>query len=176
VRLYVGAAVLVAVVVGGAWLVLALTFSTSPSGNADAFTRSATCVRGDPALVSDRVDAARFRVSGLQPLGIRWQQVRAVALFDDSLSAHSVTKEEALIASRLRRQGVSSAEIADRLQYEDNVALLYVSGTPSQTAEAAIGTCVYLIHFNRIASFFGLYVSPHARRPFLPGARREDRF
>jgi hypothetical protein len=71
-------------------------------------------------------------------------------------------------------RGASPAEIAARLQNQDNVALFYVNRSPSQSAEAAIGRCVYLVHYNRVASFLGLYLSPHAERPFLPGARRED--
>jgi hypothetical protein len=173
VRLYLGAAALVSLVLGGAWLLLALTVGHS-SVSADAFMKSAACVRHDPALAIDRTDAARYRASGLQTLGIRWNGVRAVALFDDSLSAGSVTKKEAEISSAMRRGGDSSAVIADRLQYQDNVALFYVNGSPAQASEAAIGRCVYLVHYNRVASFFGLYFSPHAERPFLPGAYRED--
>jgi len=128
----------------------------------------------DRSLAGDRTDATRYRAAGLQALGIRWRQVRAVALFDDSLSAGSVTREEARISADLSRRGTSPAEIAARLQNQDNVALFYVNRSPSQSAEAAIGRCVYLVHYNRVASFLGLYISPHAERPFLPGARRED--
>lgn len=171
-RLYLGAAVLVVVVVGGFWLVLALTFSRSHGGS-DAFTKSATCVRADRSLASDRVDAARFRAAGLRALGLRWNGVRAVALFSDSLSPDSVARVEARIESGLSSQGVSAREAATRVLREDNVGLFYVNRSPSPAAQAAIGRCIYLIHFNRIASFFGLYISPHARRPFLPGAQRE---
>jgi len=173
VRLYLGAGLLVAVVLGGAWLVLALTFGRS-GGSADAYTKSAACLHRDRSLAGDRTDATRYRAAGLQALGIRWRQVRAVALFDDSLSAGSVTREEARISADLSRRGTSPAEIAARLQNQDNVALFYVNRSPSQSAEAAIGRCVYLVHYNRVASFLGLYISPHAERPFLPGARRED--
>jgi len=173
VRLYLGAAALVAVVLGGAWLLLAFTFGRSHSPG-DAFTESAACVRRDRALTSDSTAAAPYRVAGLKPLGIRWKQVRAVALFDDALNAQSVTKEEKLISSRLQRQGDSPTQISSRLQSQDNVALFYLAGSPSAAAEAAIGRCVYLVHFNRVASVFGLYISPHSERPFRPGARRED--
>ena len=172
-RVYVGAAVVVVVVVGGFWLVLALTFGRSPTGNANAATRSARCVRHDPALATDPVDAARFKAAGLRTLGIRWKRVRAVALFDDSLPADAVTREEARITSSLRSRGASTTAITRRLLSQDNVALFYVNRPPSQAAEAAIGRCVYLVHFNRVASFVGLYLSPHAERPFLPGAERE---
>jgi hypothetical protein len=164
--------VLVVLVVGGFWLALALLVSSS-QGSADAFTKSATCVRNDRSLAIDRTDAARFDASGLRTLGIRWNRVRAVALFDDSLSAGSVTRAEARIASKLRSQGLSAVAIDTRLPSQDNVGLFYVNRSPSQAAQAAIGRCVYLIHFNRIASAFGLYISPHAERPFLPGAERE---
>jgi hypothetical protein len=175
VRLYVGAAALVAVVLGGAWLLFALEFRRSSPG-ADAFTKSAACVHRDPALAADRRDAVRYEASGLRTLGIRWSGIRAVALFDDSLSADSVTKKEAEISAAMRRRGDSAHEIADRLQYQDNVALYYVNRSPTQPAEDAVGRCVYLVHYNRVASFFGLYFSPHAERPFLPGLRREDRY
>jgi hypothetical protein len=153
--------------------VLALTFSRS-GGSADAYTKSAACLRRDRSLTVDSADAARYRAAGLEALGIRWRQVRAVALFDDSLSAESVTREEARISADMGDRGASPAEIAARLQNQDNVALFYVNRSPSQSAEAAIGRCVYLVHYNRVASFLGLYLSPHAERPFLPGARRED--
>jgi hypothetical protein len=173
-RLYLGAAVLVGVVVGGAWLVLALIFSHSLNGGGDAYTRSATCVHNDRALAGDRTEAARFKTAGLQPLGIRWKRVRAVALFSDSLSPDSVDKADSRIISSLRSKRVSPAEITNRLLHQDNLSLYYVSGPPSRAAQAAIGRCVYLVHYNRIASAVGLYISPHAERPFLPGAHRED--
>jgi hypothetical protein len=172
-RLYIGAAVLVVVVLGGAWLVLALTFSHS-SGGADALTRSATCVRNHPSLASDPTEAARFKSPGLRPLGIRWKQVRAVALFSDSLSPDSVDKEDARIISSLTGKGVSNGAISNRLLHEDNLSLYYLTGTPSQAAQTEIGRCVYLVHYNRIASALGLYISPHAERPFLPGRHRRD--
>src|SRR5947209_18403657 len=113
-RLYLGAAVLVGVVVGGAWLVLALIFSHSLNGRGDAFTRSATCVHNDRALASDATEAGRFKSAGLQPLGIRWKSVEAVALFSDSLSPDSVDKADARITSRLESKGVSLAEVTNR--------------------------------------------------------------
>jgi hypothetical protein len=171
-RVYLAAAALVVVVVGGFWLVLALTFSGSHGGS-DAFTRSAVCARNDRSLAVDRADAVRFRTVGLRTLGLRWNGVRAVALFSDSLSADPVTRAETRIDSGLRSQGVSAVDVAARLLHEDNVGLFYVNKSPSRAAQAAIGRCVYLIRFNRIASFFGLYISPHARRPFLPGTERE---
>jgi hypothetical protein len=173
-RVYVGAALVVVVVLGGAWLVLALTFGHSLGGGSDAYTRSAACVRRDRFLTSAPTQAARFESSGLRPLGIRWQQVRAVALFSNSLSPDSVDKADALIVSGLRSKGVSQAEIAERLLHQDNLSLYYLTGAPSPAAQAAIGRCVYLVHYNRIASALGLYISPHAERPFLPGARRRD--
>ena len=173
-RVYLVAGLLVALVLGGAWLVLALTFGHSLNGNSDAYSRSATCVRRDPVLAGDPGDAARFRSPGLQPLGIRWGNVRAVGLFADSLSPDAVDKLDAKIVAGLQNKGVSTAEIDGRLLHEDNLSLYYLTGTPSLAAQAAIGRCVYLVHYNRIASALGLYVSPHAERPFLPGRRRHD--
>lgn len=173
-RLYLGAAGLVVLVVGGAWLVLALTFNHSLNSGGDAYTRSAACVRNDHSLASDPTDAARYKASELQPLGIRWKHVRAVALFSDSLSPDSVDKADARIISSLRSKGVSPAEITNRLLHQDNLSLYYLTGPPPLAAQTAIGRCVYLVHYNRIASAFGLYISPHAERPFLPGAHRGD--
>jgi hypothetical protein len=172
-RLYLGAAAFVFLVVGGAWLVLALLFSHSLNGGGDAYTRSATCLHNDRALASDPTEAARFKSIGLQPLGIRWKRVRAVALFSDSLSPDSVDKADARITSSLESHGVSHAKITKRLLHQDNLSLYYLTGTPSQVAQTAIGRCVYLVHYNRIASALGLYLTPHAERPFLPGADRE---
>ncbi len=173
-RVYIAAAVVVVVVVGGAWLVLALTFGHSLNSGSDAYTRSAGCVRRDRALANDPTEAVRFESPGLRPLGIRWKQVRAVALFADSLSPDSVDRADARIVSSLRSKGVSQAKVAGRLLHEDNLSLYYLTGTPSEAAQAAIGRCVYLVHYNRIASAVGLYISPHARRPFLPGAHRDE--
>jgi hypothetical protein len=170
-RLYAGAALLVVVVVGGFWLVLALTFS-HPSSNSDAFTRSASCVRRDPSLTTDRTDAARLATSGVRTLGLRSNGVRAVALFADSPAP--VRRAEARIVASLRNERVTTTEIDARLLREDDVGLFYLDAAPSQAAQQAIGQCVYLVRYNRIASFFGLSISPHARRPFLPGARRDD--
>ena len=172
-RLYLGAGLLVALVVGGFWLVLAFTFGHSKTG-ADAFTRSVACARADRSLAVDPADATRFRLPGLRTLGLRWNGVRAVALFADSLSPGAVRRVEARTVTNLRRRGASGAEIDGRVLREDNVGLVFVNTSPSQAAQAAIGRCVYLVHFNRIASFFGLYLAPHARRPFLPGAYRDD--
>jgi hypothetical protein len=69
VRLYLGAGLLVAVVLGGVWIVLALTFSRS-GGSADAYTKSAACLRRDRSLTGDSADAARYRAAGLEALGI----------------------------------------------------------------------------------------------------------
>jgi hypothetical protein len=97
-----------------------------------------------------------------------------VALFSDSLSPDSVDKEDARIISSLTGKGVSNGAISNRLLHEDNLSLYYLTGTPSQAAQTEIGRCVYLVHYNRIASALGLYISPHAERPFLPGRRRRD--
>jgi hypothetical protein len=172
-RLYLGAAAFVVLVVGGAWLVLALFFGHL-SGGQDAYTRSATCVHNDRALTSDPTEAARFKSPGLQPLGIRWKRVQAVALFSDSLSPDSVDRVDARIISSLSSKGVTAAQISSRLLHQDNLSLYYLTCTPSLAAQAAIGRCVYLVHYNRIASAMGLYISPHAERPFLPGAHRGD--
>jgi hypothetical protein len=172
-RLYLGAAAFVVLVVGGAWLALALLFGHSLNGGGDAYTRSATCLHDDRALATDPTEAARFKTAGLQPLGLRWKQVQAVALFSDSLSPDSVDKADARILSSLRNKGVSPTEITNRLLHQDNLSLYYLNGPPSLAAQAAIGRCVYLVHYNRIASALGLYISPHAERPFLPGAHRE---
>jgi hypothetical protein len=174
VRLYLGAALLVVVVLGAAWLVLALGFGHSLGNGTDAYERSVACVRRDRSLVDDTTVARRFRSSGLEPLAIRWDGVRAVALFSDSLSPDSVDSADARITASLRRRGLSAGEIESRLLHQDNLSLYYLTGAPSRAAESAIGRCVYLVHYNRFASAFGLYVSPHAERPFLPGARRED--
>lgn len=171
-RVYLGAALVVVLVVGGFWLALALLFSNSKAQSADAFTRSATCVRNDRSLSVDPADATRYRATGVRTLGIRWNDVRAVALFADS--PNPVRKTEAQLASSLRSQGVSIAAVRSRVLREDNVGLFYVDDSPSRAAQTAIGGCVSLIRYNRIASFFGLYLSPHARRPFVPGARRDD--
>lgn len=173
-RVYVVAGLLVAVVLGGAWLVLALTFGHSLGGSSDAYSRSAACVRRDPVLASDPADAARFRSPGLQPLGIRWGSVRAVGLFADSLSPDAVDRVDARIVAGLRSKGVSAGAIESRLLHEDNLSLYYLTGAPSLAAQAALGRCVYLVHYNRIASALGLYISPHAELPFLPGRRRHD--
>jgi hypothetical protein len=171
-RLYVGAGVLVVVVLGAAWLVLAFAFGHT-FGTSDAYARSAACLRRDPALSSDRALARMYRSSGLQPLGIRWGQVRAVGLFADSLSPDAVDKEDARIVAVLERQKLTPAAIDDRLLHQDNLTLYYPAGTPSIAAQKAIGRCVYLVHYNRIASALGFYISPHAELPFLPGHRRE---
>ncbi|HST25359.1 MAG TPA: hypothetical protein VLJ76_05170 [Gaiellaceae bacterium] len=172
-RLYLGAAVLVLVVVGGAWAVLALTYSHSLSAGGDAYAMSAKCVRTDRALANDAQDARRYRSSGLQPLGIRWGSVRAVGLFADSLAPGAVDSADARIVSALEKQGLSQAAVSARLLHQDNLSLYYLSGTPSIAAQKAIGRCVFLVHYNRIASAVGLYISPHAELPFLPGRRRE---
>jgi hypothetical protein len=159
-------------VVGGAWLALALFFGHL-SGSEDAYARSLACVRADRALARDPAITVPFRGSGLRTLGIRWKGVKAVALFSDSLSPGSVDKVDARIVSGLREEGISSAEIDRRLLHEDNLSLYYLGAVPSEAAQAAIGRCVYLVHYNRIASALGLYINPHARLPFIPGARRE---
>jgi hypothetical protein len=172
-RVFVIATAVVVAVVGGFWLVLAFAFSHS-SGGADAVDRSTVCVRADPELASDPALAKAYRSSGLHALGIRWKGVKAVALFSDSLSPGSVDSADARIVAALERGGVSPSRIAARLFHEDNLSLYYATGVPSEAAQAAIGRCVYLVHYNRIASAFGLYVSPHARTPFLPGEHRGD--
>ena len=162
----------VGVVVGGAWLALALFFGHL-GGSEDAYTRSLACVRSDHALARDPAMTIPFRGPGLHTLGIRWKGVKAVALFSDSLSPGSVDKVDARIVSGLHREGVSTAEIDRRLLHDDNLSLYYLGAAPSTAAQSAIGRCVYLVHYNRIASALGLYINPHARLPFVPGARRE---
>jgi hypothetical protein len=171
-RLYLGAAGVVALVLGGAWVLLAFFFG-SLHGGQTAYARSLTCLRRDGALSDDPSEARRFAAAGLHPLGFRWENVRAVALFADSLSPDAVDRVDTRIVTGLERRGLSLAEIDGRLLHEDNLSLYYLTGAPSQAAEAAIGRCVYLVHYNRVASALGLYVSPHAERPFVPGARRE---
>jgi hypothetical protein len=173
VRAYILAVVVVVVVLGGAWLVLALGFGHSLNSGSDAYLRSATCVRHDRSLANDPAEATRYSSAGLQPLAIRWQGVRAVALFSDSLSPDSVDRADARIISRLASKGVSPPEISKRLLHQDNLSLYYLTGPPSPAAQKAIGNCVYLVHYNEIASALGLYISPHAERPFLPGAHRD---
>jgi len=162
----------VAVVVGGAWIALAFFFGHL-GGSEDAYARSLACVRSDHALARDPALAVPFRTPGLHALGIRWKDVKAVALFSDSLSPDSVDKVDTRILWGLHREGVSPSEIAGRLLHEDNLSLYYLGAVPSEPALAAIGRCVYLVHYNRIASALGLYINPHARLPFVPGARRE---
>lgn len=145
-RAYAVGLAIVVVVVGGAWGVLALFFGHL-SGGQDAYTRSAACVRRDRSLARDPADAARFRSPGMQPLGIRWHGVRAVALFSDSLSPDSVDRVDSRIVSDLASRGVSPATMAGRLLHEDNLSLYYLTGVPSQSAQAAIGRCVYLVHY-----------------------------
>lgn len=166
----IGAGVAV-LVVGGAWLVLALFYGRLGGGE-DAFSRSAACVRADHALVHEPV-ASAYRGAGLHALGIRWKDVLAGALFSDSLSPGSMDKVDARIVSTLQGRGVSQSEIERRLLHEDNVTLYYLGAAPTTAAQSAIGRCVYLVHYNRLASALGLYIHPRARLPFLPGARRE---
>jgi hypothetical protein len=173
VRLYVGAGLLVLVVLGGAWLVLAFAFGHT-FGSSDAYARSAACVRRDRVLASDPALARAYHSSGLQPLGIRWGQVQAVGLFADTLSPGPVDKLDARIVSGLERKGLPPAAIDARLLHEDNLSLYYLTGPPSLAAQKAIGRCVYLVHYNRIASALGIYISPHAELPFLPGRRRHE--
>jgi hypothetical protein len=173
-RVYVGAAALVVVVLGGAWLFLAFTFGHSHTVSADAYNRSAACVRDHSLLKLDPTDAARFQTPGLRALGIRWHDTRAVALFDDSLSAQTVTKAEKRITATLTGHGVPAAEITTRLLSQDNDALYYLRQPPSRQAQRAIGRCVYLVRYNDAAAFFGVYINPHSEQPFLPGAHRED--
>jgi hypothetical protein len=172
VRLYVGAGLLVVVVLGAAWLVLAFAFGHT-FGSSDAYARSAACVRRDHALASDPTVARAYRSSGLQPLGIRWGDVRAVGLFADTLSPGPVDTLDRRIVSSLERKGLTSTAVDQRLLHQDNLSLYYLTGAPSVQAQKAIGRCVYLVHYNRIASALGVYISPHAELPFLPGHRRE---
>jgi len=167
----VGAGVLVVVVLGAAWLVLAFAFGHT-FGSSDAYARSAACVRRDPALASDPAVARQYRSSGLQPLGIRWGDVLAVGLFADTLSPGPVDTEDARIVADLK--GFTPAAIDARLLHQDNLSLYYVTGAPSLAAQKAIGRCVYLVHYNRIASALGIYISPHAELPFLPGRRHHE--
>jgi len=172
VRLYLGAAAFAALVLGGAWLALALFFG-SLHGGQTAYARSTTCLRNDRSLAGDAADARRFDSAGLHTLGLRWRDVRAVALFADSLSPDAVDREDARIVSALRSRNMASQQIDGRLLHQDNLSLYYVTGAPSRQAQSQVGRCVYLVHYNRIASALGLYVSPHAELPFVPGARRE---
>ncbi len=171
-RVYLGAGLLVVVVLGAAWLVLAFAFGHT-LGSSDAYARSAACVRRDPALAADRTVSRQYRSSGLQPLGIRWGRVRAVGLFADSLSPDAVDRLDARIVWGLEREKLTPTAIDARLLHEDNLSLYYLTGAPSLAAQKAIGRCVYLVHYNRIASALGFYISPHAELPFLPGRRRE---
>jgi hypothetical protein len=171
-RLYVGAGLLVVVVLGTAWLVLAFAFGHT-FGSSDAYARSATCVRRDPALASDPALARQYRSSGLQPLGISWGRIHAVGLFADSLSPDAVDKLDTRIVAGLERNGLAPAAIDARLLHQDNLSLYYPNGVPTIAAQKAIGRCVYLVHYNRIASALGIYISPRAELPFVPGHRRE---
>jgi hypothetical protein len=174
-RAYLIGAAVVVVVVGGGWLVFAFALGGSLHSGADAWTRSAACVRRHPALADDSKLAAKYVSSGLRPLGITWRGVRAVGLFSDSLAPESVDRADARIVSTLQRHGVSPTEIGARLEHQDNLSLFYVDTTPSIAAQKAIGSCVYLVHYNRIASALGIDISPHAELPFVPGHRHHDR-
>jgi hypothetical protein len=167
-RTFLGAIAVVVLVVGGFWLALSQLVGSTHNAS-DAYTRSAACAGSDPSLSRDSADAARLATSGIRTLGLRWNALRAVALF--ATSSRVAREAEARLAAGLRTQGTSSAEIARRVFREGYVVLFYVSGPPTQAAEAAIGRCVYLIRPNRIASFFGLNIT-HTERPFLPGAER----
>jgi hypothetical protein len=171
-RPYLIGIVFAGLVVGAAWVALFFFFGRI-SGTDDAYARSLACVRADHALARDPADTVGYRGPGLHALGIRWKDVRAVALFSDSLSPDSVDKVDAKILFGLHREGVSSTEIDRRLLHEDNVTLYYLRAAPSTAAQSEIGRCVYLVHYNRIASALGLYIHPRARLPFVPGARRE---
>jgi hypothetical protein len=171
-RAYAIGLAVVGVVVGGAWIVLAFFFGHL-GGSQDAYGRSLACVRSDHALARDPADAAHYRSPGLQTLGIRWKGVRAVALFSNSLSPDAVDKVDARITSGLQRGRLSPAQIDSRLLHQDNLTLYYLGAAPSTAAQSAIGRCVYLVHYNRIASALGLYINPHVELPFVPGARRE---
>jgi hypothetical protein len=171
-RAYVIGLAVVGVVVGGAWLVLAFLYGHL-GGAENAYARSLACVRSDRALARDPAMTSPFRGPGLHTLGIRWNGVKAVALFSDSLSPGPVDKVDARIVSGLHREGVSSARIDRRLLHEDNLSLYYLGAAPSTAAQSAIGRCVYLVHYDRIASALGLYIHPRARLPFVPGAHRE---
>ena len=173
-RLYLGAAAVVALVLGGTWLVLAFAFGHLRGGQT-AYARSASCLRRDRVLTSDPADAARFAGSGLHTLGLRWNDVRAVALFADSLSPDAVDRVDRRIVSGLERRGLSVGQVESRLLHDDNLSLYYLTGAPTTAAATAIGRCVYLVHYNRVASALGIYINPHARLPFLPGARRDER-
>ena len=129
-RAYILAVVVVVVVLGGAWLVLALGFGHSLNSGSDAYLRSATCVRHDRSLANDPAEATRYSSAGLQPLAIRWQGVRAVALFSDSLSPDSVDRADARIISRLTSKGVSPPEISKRLLHQDNLSSTTSPGHP----------------------------------------------
>jgi hypothetical protein len=172
-RLYVGAGLLVVAVLGAAWLVFALAFGHT-FGSSDAYARSAACVRRDRALATDPAVARRYRSSGLQPLGISWRGVHAVGLFADTLSPGPVDRLDARIVTGLEHNGLPPAAIGARLLHQDNLTLYYLSGAPSLAAQKAIGRCVYLVHYNRIASALGFYVSPRPELPFLPGRRHHE--
>ena len=113
-RVWLGAAAFLALVLGGAWLVLAFFFG-SLHGGQTAYARSATCLHRDHALSGDSSDARRFQGSGLHTLGLRGKDVRAVALFADSLSPDAVDRVDARIVAGLRRRGLSPSKIESRL-------------------------------------------------------------
>lgn len=169
-RTFLGAVAVVVLVVGIFFFVLSrLVGPSSAHGASGAYTKSTTCARNDPALSIDRKDAARFATSEERALGLAWHGFRAVALF--AASSRIARTKETSLASGLSRQGVPSAEVSRRVLREGYVVMLYVSGSPTRAAEAALGRCVYLIRSNRIASFFGLDF-PHTERPFVPGGEQ----
>jgi hypothetical protein len=170
-KIWLAAALVVAVVLGGAWIALAFAFSHSSSRGEDAYARSAACLRTDSALSADPADARRLRTPGVRTLGLRWNRVRAVALFSDSRDL--ARKAEERLAFGYHREGLAPAQIEQRLQIGGSSGLVYLTGAPTSAAEAAIGRCVYAIHYNRIARFFGLSIFPRVQRPFLPDGRRE---
>ena len=101
----------------------------------------------------------RFGGAGLHALGLRGPAARpCVVVVADSLSPDVGGQGGCTDRwPRLERPaGLSSVQIDQRLLHEDNLSLYYLTGPPTPAAQAAIGRCVYLVHYNRIASALGL--------------------
>ncbi|HST25103.1 MAG TPA: hypothetical protein VLJ76_03850 [Gaiellaceae bacterium] len=163
-RVALGAAALIVVVVGGFWLVLSQLVSGSFASEAtNAYEKSVRCIRADPALTLDQADATKI-AGGRRAIGIRWKNARAVAIFAATPQDTGTVVER--LAGRLQAENTTIPEIDLRLRRRGYAVLDYVSGRPGAAGIAALGRCIYVVRPNRIARFFGLNIT-HLARPFL---------
>jgi len=171
-RIFLGAAALFIVVVGGFWLALSQVVGSSSADDIkSAYAKSVRCVRSDPALSLDKSDTAKIAVPGERAIGVRWNEFVAVALFDDTSQAARGTV--ARLATRLLGSGVSIPSVNRRLRRRGYAVMDYARGLPSPAARAALGRCIYVVRPNRIARFFGLDIT-HTERPFLRADDHRD--